>query len=102
MTTFPGASVTEWMVDYGMNLDKAKGVRITADVTCLEVSPEVESLPEVFKPLLSGLLWQTKRPRIRDIAVVLVQGICDEVQVLGLESPKQFVHELDLRGIGAG
>jgi len=82
-------------------LVKAKGVRVVTNVTCLMVSPVVETLPEVCKPLLLGFLWHTDGLGVCVVTIVFVQGFRDEVEILCLESPTPFVHEFDFRGIGA-
>jgi hypothetical protein len=101
--TFPGVSMMEWMVSCGRDLVAAKGVQGTTDITYLGSfdGPKAEKLPEPCKPLLFGFLWFTKRPRVTDVAVVLVQGIRDKVQIPHLESPSPFADEFDLWGIGA-
>jgi len=64
-------------------------------------SHETKNTPEVFKPLLSGLLWYTKRSWVMGVTIVLVQILRDMGQVPVFESPTPFVDEIDLWGGGA-
>lgn len=68
--------------------------------THLVLGPEVENPTEFFKPLLFGLVLLAKRSRVSVPAIVLVQVLRDEVDVLLAECLTQFEDEFDLRGIG--
>ena len=91
----------EWTVDCGRGLVTAKVVRAVTDMTYLEFGPKADNPRKAVKPLFSGLLWPANGPRVSDMAIVLVQVLCDEVQVPLLESVTPLVHEFDLGGLGA-
>jgi len=91
----------EWMVGWGIYLVAAKGVRRATNITYLEVDPKADNPRKLLKPLLSGLLRSTERSRVSGVTIVLMQGLCDKVQVPLLKSLTPFVHEFDLWGIGA-
>jgi hypothetical protein len=93
----------EWMFGCGRGSVAAKGVRGATAITYPRPvdSPGADKLPEPCKPLLFGFLFFTKRFRVTEVAMVLVQGIRDNVQIPLLESPSPFVDEFDLWGIGA-
>ena len=76
-----------------------KEVRPVAHIAYLILSPKVENTPKTFKPLLSGLLWLTKRSRVIRVTIVLVQALRDVGQVPLSESRTPFVHEFDLWGV---
>jgi len=68
----------------------------------ITVSPKVGNLREVFEPLLSGLFWPTERLWVICVAVVLVQALRDNVQVLLFERLTPFAqYESDLWGLGS-
>jgi hypothetical protein len=90
------------MIGCGRDLVAAKGVQGTTNITYPRFvgGPKAEPLPEPFKPLLFGFLFFTKRFRVTDVAIVLVQGTRENVQIPRSESPSPFVDEFDLWGIG--
>jgi len=90
----------EWMVGYARDLAAAERIPVTTNITHIVVGPKAENARDMFKPLLSGLLWPTNRSRVGCVAIVLVQGLCDKAQVPLLESPVPFKHKFDLWGIG--
>ena len=98
--TFPGVSMMEWMVVCGRSLTAAKRVLAVVNVAYRVLSHEGENASVVFKPLLSGLFWLTKRSREGCVAIVLVQVLRDKVQVLLFESLTPFAYEFDLWRIG--
>jgi len=91
----------EWTVVCGRSLTAAKRVRAVVNVAHLTPSHEAKNSPEVFKPLLSGFLWLTKRSWEGCVAIVLVQMLLNLAQVPVFESLTPFVDEFDLWGIGA-
>lgn len=99
--TFPGVFMMEWMVVCGMNLTTAKRIHEVVNVAYLVLGHEAGNTCKVFKPLLSGLFWLTKRSREGYVAIVLVQVLCDKAQVLLFESLTPFAYESNLWGIGA-
>jgi hypothetical protein len=60
-------------------------------VTYLKVFRILKSLPQLLKPLLSGLLWYTERSGESDPTIILVQGVGDKVQVFVFVSPDPIV-----------
>ena len=74
---------------------------VAANTTYLVLCPEADDPRERFKPLLSALLWPTYRSRIGDMAIILVQGLRNNVQIYLFESMTPLVHESDLWGFGA-
>ena len=88
--TFPGTSVTEWMVCCGRDSAAAKVVLAETNVTYLDLGPEPAKSRDMFEPLLSVLLLPTNRSRIDVMAVVFVQGLRDEAHVLLFECPTPF------------
>ena len=74
---------------------------VAANTTYLVLCPEADDPRERFKPLLSALLWPTCRSRIGDMAIILVQGLRNNVQIYLFESMTPLVHESDLWGFGA-
>ena len=73
---------------------------VATSIIYLPLGPEVEKLHKILKILLFGPLWLTKRSRVNDVAIVLMQVLRDKVHVPRLESVKPFVEYFDLRGIG--
>ena len=84
----------------GRDLVAAKGVRGATNIAYLGVGgPKADNRRQMCKPLLFRFLWLTKRFRVRDVAIVLVQGVRDTSQVPRSESLAAFVDEFDLWGI---
>lgn len=75
--------------------------KLTTNIAYLVLSPEIRYLRDVFKPLLSGLLWLPKRSRVKNMAIILVQALCDKVQVLVAECMCPFEDKFGLWRIGA-
>ena len=100
MITFPGTSVTEWVVVYGRDLTVAKRVLEVIDMTYTVFGPKGDVLPDFFEPLLFVLLWFTKRLRVGNVAIVPVQVFGENVQVHLSESFAPISQEFGLRGNG--
>ena len=75
------------------------GVPVAAGATHLLLGPEADNPRDMLKPLLFGLLRLADRLWVCGTAVILVQAICDEVQVLLSECLVPLVDEFDLWGI---
>ena len=73
---------------------------VATSIIYLPLGPEVEKLHKILKILLFGPLWLTKRSRVNDVAIVLMQVPRDKVHVPRLESVEPFVEDFDLWGIG--
>lgn len=69
--------------------------------TYIVLGPDAEEPRNIFKPLLSVLLWLTERSRVSDVAIVLVQEFRDKVYILRYECLSPFLDEFGLWGIGA-
>ena len=81
-------------------LNDGEGVSAN-DLTYLLLGPKAENPCNMFKPLLSGLLWLPKRSRVKNMAIILVQALCDKVQVLVAECMCPFEDKFGLWRIGA-
>jgi len=65
------------------------------------LSQKAENAGEVFKPLLSSLLWLTERLRVACAAKVLVRVLRDRVHVSPFKRRTPFAQdEFNLRGLG--
>ena len=90
----------EWIVVCGRSLAMEMRVRAVVNVAYVILSHKAKNAPEVFEPLLLGLVRLAKRSRVVRMAIVLVQIRCDTGQVPVCECLTQFAYELDLWGIG--
>ena len=68
-------------------------------MTYILLGPETDNPSDVFKPLFSGFLWLAEGLRVSGVAIVLMQGLRDKVQILLVECQTPFLNELDLWGI---
>ena len=66
------------------------------DVTYLLLGPKAENPCNMFKPLLSGLLWPANGSRVSNMAIVLVQALRDEIRVFLFECLAPCVDKFEL------
>ena len=74
----------------------AKEVRLSIRIIYHRFGPLGDFLTEVSDELVFGLDWLVNGSRVGDMAIVLVQGLLENVQVPVLESLAPFLYELDL------
>lgn len=87
--------MTEWVVDCGRDLAAAE-VRLAANITYLDLGAMGVNMTESSQELVFALIFLVKGSGVGDMAVVLVQGLLDECQVLLLECLFPILDELDL------
>lgn len=91
--------MTEWIVDYGSDLAGRKKDRMITRIAYLTVfCPEGGKLPGVFEILLFGLRWLSDSLGMSETETVIVHGFPNLVHVPLLNSMKERVDELELRG----
>ena len=75
-------------------------VRRTSNKTHLECGGKVHDLRNVFKPLVLASVWRdTQGLRVGVTPEILVQGFRKKVEILLLEPPVPFIHEIELGSV---